>query len=659
LNCKRKIFLFLIFTVFFLAEAGWSDSAIQYFSKGQKAQLKGNLDSAIELYRSALAINPNYYEPIKGLAESFFLLNEYDEALRYVEVAEKYRKNDTDLMNLKGRILIGLGKLDRARTIFNEILSIRPNDRDARYGLAELDLAEGKKRAAAEKYLETLRVAPKSSRALLSLALIYRDMGEADLSRKYLQLALKYNSGDAKVHLTAAEYLYAEKKYESALQHVNVAVSLNPQYEDGYLLKAEVLLSMKNYSRAAEAAKQVIEIDKRNSIGWYLLGISLMRLDEVDKAANSFLTALRLAPDDEATRITLENMAIEKIDQKDDLRKRLSSYHFERGKLFEEKNYLARAKREYRRALLLEPTSKDARLAFAHIYKILGYPIKYLKELEIITKLKIKDTLVKDEIENYRSIEEESLSHSWGVDQYGIERKKFTFGTYLISKDIDHPIKSHRFFDNDYLEYFNRGFERFDNVEISDRGVVENFNEAFKRARKNNTDYFLLVKYLEGERDFFTSIDVFLTRTGTRLMGLNEYRTGNDRIRDAVMRLTEKMKEKLPLHGTIIKKTFDRALIDLGKWDGVKKGDTLIIIKKNRLGLAGDSISFTFDKGDILGRLKVLSIDERVSEGQIIRNSFFDLINTGDEVIYAPVKKENNKETKLENRGLLKRILGL
>ena len=87
--------------------------------------------------------------------------------------------------------------------------------------------------------------------------------------------------------------------------------------------------------------------------------------------------------------------------------------------MFESRNYLLTAQREYRRALLLDPLSKDARLAFARIFKILGYPIKYLKELKIIEKLRNEDTFVKDEIENYRNTEIESLAHlDWQLHKY-------------------------------------------------------------------------------------------------------------------------------------------------------------------------------------------------------------------------------------------------
>jgi len=93
---KSKILLLfvllvvLVFTIFSESEK----SAIQLYNEGKAAEDRANYYLAIERYKAALALNPHYLKPIKGLAQCFFRLNEYYESLRYIELGKKYNKND-------------------------------------------------------------------------------------------------------------------------------------------------------------------------------------------------------------------------------------------------------------------------------------------------------------------------------------------------------------------------------------------------------------------------------------------------------------------------------------------------------------------------------------------------------------------------------------
>ena len=93
---------------------------------GSRAQAEENYILAIESYRGALAENPAYLEPMTGLAESFFLLEEYDEALRWVEQALRLDRVNTDLAVLKARILIGLERAPEARELLSGVLARFP-----------------------------------------------------------------------------------------------------------------------------------------------------------------------------------------------------------------------------------------------------------------------------------------------------------------------------------------------------------------------------------------------------------------------------------------------------------------------------------------------------------------------------------------------------
>jgi tetratricopeptide (TPR) repeat protein len=95
-----------------------ASAAIALYEQGKAAAADENYYLAIEKYKAALVQNPHYLDPIKGLAECFFFLDEYDEALRWVTLGKTYDKNDFSLLTLEGRTNIVLGNLDKARELF-------------------------------------------------------------------------------------------------------------------------------------------------------------------------------------------------------------------------------------------------------------------------------------------------------------------------------------------------------------------------------------------------------------------------------------------------------------------------------------------------------------------------------------------------------------
>ena len=161
----NKQIIVVLGVLFFLNTLSFSENtidAVSLYLQARDEQFSESFYRAIELYKTALKLNPNYVEPMKGLAECFYEINELDEALKYAQQAKQFDKSDMHIYNLLGMIYIGLLEFKLARDQFKYVLSVKPNNIEAQFGLAELDIADGKKREAAAKYLDTLRISPNN-----------------------------------------------------------------------------------------------------------------------------------------------------------------------------------------------------------------------------------------------------------------------------------------------------------------------------------------------------------------------------------------------------------------------------------------------------------------------------------------------------------------
>ena len=99
-----------------------------------------------------MTLNPSYTDAWSHLADCNSRMGEFELALNYLLKAEELEKNNGAIENLKGMIFLALGRSEEAREIFNKILKTYPNDVNAHFGLAELELYDGKFSGAEQQY---------------------------------------------------------------------------------------------------------------------------------------------------------------------------------------------------------------------------------------------------------------------------------------------------------------------------------------------------------------------------------------------------------------------------------------------------------------------------------------------------------------------------
>lgn len=628
------------------------------YQSGREQQARSNHLAAVELYRAALIENPAYVKPLIGLAESFFALEEYEEALQYLAEAQKYDRGNLDLIVLEGRIAIALNQPARARSLFESVLKKEPNNLEARFGLAELDIAQGRTGNATRRYIETLKVSPDSQKALLSLVLLSEEQGDRAAAETYLELALKSHSYEPRVQYAAGRFSMDEGNLERAESYLSTAIALDAEYTEAKCLLAHVYLLQGHAEKAIELLEPMRTNDRDIPLVWYSLGLAYDRSGKPEQGISSLARALRLQPDDEIVRIVLENIALNKLPIGHPIRERYAAYHLERGVLFRERNYLDKALMEYRRALRLQPEAKEPRLHYAELHRLMGFPEKYMRELELLRVLGYTDPRILDDIEIIAATLYDSVSARWGFEQYGLDRRRFSLALYHL-KPASRGRELHPFAGEAAAAYLYDLFQRYPTLEMPETTLnVDSFESAFREARDLDSDYFLLMHIEESERSFTTVLEQYLTSTGKLLRTYRVFRTGNDRVQDNFNILARRVFEALPLQGNLLARQFDQGVIDLGMYDQVEVGQELAIVRKGKVSLRNDRIGVTADEGDILGTFMVETLDEVVSEGTVNKHSFFDLINAGDEIIpllppSQPPKSEDSGEP-----GLLRRLLG-
>ena len=632
---RSVAFLFLLFAAAGLAtqELGPRD----YYSQGSEAFAKGNFFDAIEQYKLAVEKNPRYLEPIAGLASVYFYLGEFEVALEFVLQAQALDAANLDLQNLEGRIRVGLGEYNVAESVFTSILEQEPNNIEAWFGVAELDLAFGNTTQATQRYERALEISPTNRRALLALVLVLEERGQTELASPFVEQALRYYPRNSQVRYIAAKHFLSNEKIDEAAFQARRALELDPDHLDASLLLGEIYLRGGSNERALTVFEGLLGLDRNQPLVWYGLGTAFRRLDRTEEALNAFGFALRYQSDDEVSRISLEQLLLETLDLSDPRRSQFADFHFDRGVGYQDRNFLARALRSYRRGLLISPRSKRGRLLYAEVFRVQGYESKYLNELNVLVDLGHEDEDILDRIEIQESLLQESLSQEWDVDQYTLFRADFKFDLFVTDHNLRH-VGAER----DLASYLRNTMLHRERFSVPNAPSINTgYGEAFALARSHQSDYFMMVEFSESERLFGLSATIYSSGTGGLLRSYRVMRTGNDRVADAMNLVVDDIDELLPVSAKILDRRFDLLLIDAGFRDGVSTDDEMVIVKGDGLSLARDKIGFVYNSDDVIGAFVVGRTDELIAEGELTQSRFFDLINIGDRLVYAPEESEN------------------
>ncbi|MDR2534907.1 MAG: tetratricopeptide repeat protein [Treponema sp.] len=613
-----------------------------YYNQGRIYMVEEDWYSATESFLECLRLNPAHAEGTAALAECYYALGEFDQALVWTRKARSLARGNLALANLEAFALIGLGRLAEASSVISDVLTREPYNKEALFAASELDIARGHPGNAVTRYQEAVRRYPDDRRLLISLALVLGSLGETDSARMYIERALVQHPQDYRVYYYAA-YLDAKAgRLNTAIRYAEDALFFKPGYGPAFSLLASLRYRAGQYEEAGRLADDAIALNREDIYSWYLKGMSYIRLGWKADALTILSNAAVIDPNDEFVRAALEDLLISETGLEDPRRSRWAAWHFNRGREFHARNLIEQSLFEYRRGLRLNPYA-TARREYAELLRVQGYPARYLEELRFMQDLGLGDQSLNDAVETYNALLDEALYRRWAVNPVEIAKRHWKVAVFSLASQssfyhADAGITASLYI-KDILAHDR-------NISAMELELPQaSFSQAFRRAREAEADYFLIVSVSENERDISITGELFVGRTGTPAAAFNAYRTGADRLRNASRGVVDQFSASLPFRGELIRYRQGQGLINKGRADGVTGDAVYEVVKKGQTLILHEGIGLAYSPNDVVGALVIEKVDEEVAVGSLTRNGFFDRIAPGDEIILQPKKEETPPST--------------
>jgi len=625
-------------------------SAVALYEEGIACQNEENYWTASQNFLEAVRANPNYTDAWFSLSQCSYYLGEYDLALQYLANAEKIEKNNSRIQNLKGMIYLETGDMETARTIFQNVLKSFPNDVEAHFGLAELELYNGKFSGAEAQYEESLARQNNNKKALLSLALLYAGNGNYTKAQNYVRRAMNYYSGDANVHYLSSVIYCMEGDLSEAEKQARIAVEINGNYTSAYELLASILYYRGEYQSSIDLCDYLISHDRNAGKTWYLKGLNQKKLGDTLSAIKTWDKGLSVSPNDELMRMALELDVRESLSLEDSRRKTWAEYHLNTADQAYERYDGTTASYEYQRTLMIDPTNSRARLSYAKMLELNGMHETYLDQLKFVqensdftTSLSKKEQKeLVDTVEAYDSILTDTLAKEWNIDTFFLDKIRWNIGIYYTDTSM-----SFGHADENRLTAMAAS-DIFSGVAFTsvrtESTPVSGYGEAFRKARESGFDYFVILSLNEAEEDMTLSAAMYSARTGTETKNMHFYATGNGQYSIVLRRLRESILSSLPVRGKIITRKTKTVVIDLGKSEHMVEGAVFDIVKKGKILTADTGTGVYYKTDDVLGQVRITKAGEEISEGVIENKGFYDRINENDEIVLVSLPKADNED---------------
>ena len=138
---------------------------LAYCKLGTALAARGQLAEALDDFREALQIRPDYAEPHNNLGIIFAMSGNLDEAVEHFHEALRFRPNYADAHLNLGFALVSQGKLDEAIQQYQEVLRLAPDDAEAHFNLGIALARLGRRDQAMTQFREALRLKPDFAEA--------------------------------------------------------------------------------------------------------------------------------------------------------------------------------------------------------------------------------------------------------------------------------------------------------------------------------------------------------------------------------------------------------------------------------------------------------------------------------------------------------------
>ena len=385
--------------------------------QGDRLREQGEWDRAIEIYREALELDPNFAEALAKLGSSYARAGKVPEARTAFFRAYRLAPDSARVLYGFGKFLASQGQLRTAEGHLRRAADLDPELTQ----LAAVEISAG-------QVEQALKRSPRDPKLLILKSRLSFERGDLELSSAVLK-KVDRKKLDNRLSLRLVEQLFWLARSDEALAYLN-QLRLNPneqeeaarilirfKYNDegeqilksvpsssAQLKLVNLYADQSRFQEAREVLQQLAARDPGNWEAHYYLGATLNSLDQFDEARDTLLQALRLRPGQEEVFHQMADVnarsggtekALEWLDKGIRLHPASFLLHLEKGRILMKGKEIAEALEHLQKALAQRPDHVETHYLLGRLHHRLKDPAtarKYFDRFDMLQKRKPKSS---------------------------------------------------------------------------------------------------------------------------------------------------------------------------------------------------------------------------------------------------------------------------
>ena len=200
-----------------------------HYNLGIALSKQGEADQAIDHYRQAVALRPDYAEAHYNLGRLLVEHGQLADAIAHYERAAAIDPADAEAQNNLGVTLFGIGRIDDAIAHYQKALDIRPQYAEASCNLANALIAKDDLDGAIGRYKACLAAIPDQEEAQYNLASALLRQGRMDEAIVEYQKVLQLHPESADGHANLGIAWLAKGRAGDAIAEYTKALQISPE----------------------------------------------------------------------------------------------------------------------------------------------------------------------------------------------------------------------------------------------------------------------------------------------------------------------------------------------------------------------------------------------------------------------------------------------
>ena len=231
-----------------------------HYNLGIVLSEQGEADQAVDHYRRAVALRPDYAEAHYNLGRLLVEQGQLDDAIVHYERATAINPADAEAQNNLGVTLFGIGRADDAIAHYRKALEIQPDYAEASCNLGNALIAKGDFDGAIARYTRCLAAIPDQEEAQYNLASALLRKGRTDEAIVEYQKVLQKHPESADAHANLGTAWLAKGRVRDAIAEYTEALQISPENVAAlsnlaWLLATSADPSLRNGSEAVRLAE--------------------------------------------------------------------------------------------------------------------------------------------------------------------------------------------------------------------------------------------------------------------------------------------------------------------------------------------------------------------------------------------------------------------